>query len=559
MSARHAIQACRACRRLKRKCSRDIPSCSLCLRLSKKCEYRPGDAGSEPAPNTDLASRLHDLEQLLQGKGPSDLMPLPSYADVNSSFPAAFFLDPDHYSKFGQHDLSSEQLPWVEKAHVLVQDDWREVCERFLSTIYTWLPMISKKRLYSELTSSNPDTRAGNALFLLSMKLCTGRPLQSADNSSSYADNELYSAARQCIFCAESGGYVSLRLVQSLVLLAVYEMGHAIYPAAYLTVGRAARLAMVIGLHNTKLATQLFVLPDMWSLREEQGRTWWAIFVLDKYKVLPPTLSPYVLVSLGSPGLPFATPDPSVDHLLPSNDRDWNNGVISINEPVLAQSFHAVNSIGRFARTCQAAHVLGKTMAHINRCKSAMTDVTEVVSEALHLHKALVALDTSLGSPPDSLQGEGSPGPDSADVEDMNYTALSICCSARYLLYTQYACNESNRSAGPERIALEAEAQQLSIQGMEHLSGVLVPQIARHMEHMVASPAVRPSVSFVPGHSMYYSAIDCACFYKEFGSRTMLDGIKQIVQGFKALRTEWRVGAEYLALLDKEHVLELLE
>lgn len=154
--------------------------------------------------------------------------------------------------------------------------------------------MISKKRLYSELTSSNPDTRAGNALFLLSMKLCTGRPLQSADNSSLYADNELYSAARQCIFCAESGGYVSLRLVQSLVLLAVYEMGHAIYPAAYLTVGRAARLAMVIGLHNTKLATQLFVLPDMWSLREEQGRTWWAIFVLDKYKVLPPTLSPYV-------------------------------------------------------------------------------------------------------------------------------------------------------------------------------------------------------------------------------------------------------------------------
>lgn len=215
-------------------------------------------------------------------------MPLPSYANVNSSFPAAFFLDPDHYSKFGQHDLSSEQLPWAEKAHVLVQDDWREVCERFLSTIYTWLPVISKKRLYSELTSSNPDTRAGNALFLLSMKLCTGRPLQSADNSSSYADNELYSAARQCIFCAESGGYVSLRLVQSLVLLAVYEMGHAIYPAAYLTVGRAARLAMVIGLHNTKLATQLFVLPDMWSLREEQGRTWWAIFVLDKYKVLPP-------------------------------------------------------------------------------------------------------------------------------------------------------------------------------------------------------------------------------------------------------------------------------
>lgn len=143
--------------------------------------------------------------------------------------------------------------------------------------------MISKRRLYSELTSSNADSRSGNVLFLLCMKLCTSRPFESADDLS-YADNELYNVAKQSCFFAESGGYVSLRLVQSLVLLAVYELGHAIYPAAYLTVGRAARLATVIGLHNMKQAKQLFVTADMWTVREEQQRTWWAIFILDKYE-----------------------------------------------------------------------------------------------------------------------------------------------------------------------------------------------------------------------------------------------------------------------------------
>ncbi|OWT43581.1 fungal specific transcription factor [Pochonia chlamydosporia 170] len=552
MPARQATQACRACRRLKRKCSRDLPSCSLCIRLGKTCEYYPGDVGAENAPNTDLASRLHNLEQLLQGKASQnlDLESMRSNSKntceptVNTDFPPAFFLDPDHYSRFQEYQLSSEILPWVEKAQELVKNDWREICERFLSTIYTWLPMISKKRLYSELTSSQPGSKPGNALFLLCMKLCTSNQSESADDSSC-ADNELYNAAKQCCFYAESGGYVSLRLVQSLVLLAVYEMGHAIYPAAYLTVGRAARLATVIGLHNMKLAKQLFVVADMWSLREEQQRTWWAIFILDK------------VVNLGSPGLPLVTPDPCADHLLPVNERDWNEGVIGINEPVLAQSFHAADSIGKFARTCQAAHMLGKIITHVNRWKTAVMDVTEVLLESFQLHKALAALDASL-NPPESLQ-ESYPSPDSSVPENLNYVALSICCSARYLLYSQYACNESNRSAGSERIALETEAQQLSIQGMEHIASVAVPRIARYMEQVVASPAVRPSVSFVPGHSMYYAGLECYCFYREFDNQLMLSGMRQIIEGFKALRTEWRVGAEYLVLLDKEHVFELLE
>lgn len=172
-------------------------------------------------------------------------------------------------------------------------------------------------------------------------------------------------------------------------------------------------------------------------------------------------------------------------------------------------------------------------------------DVTEVLLEAIHLHNALMALDASLassGPPP----GESYPSPGSANLEEAtNYTALSICCSARYLLYAQYGCNESNRSAGSERIALETEAQQLSIQGMEQIVGDTAPRIARYLERVIASPAVRPSVSPVAGHAMYYAAIECGCFYKEFDKRVMLSGMREIIVAFKAMETEWRVGGKF--------------
>jgi hypothetical protein len=190
--------------------------------------------------------------------------------------------------------------------------------------------------------------------------------------------------------------------------------------------------------------------------------------------------------------------------------------------------------------------MLGKIIAHVNRWKTAILDVTEVISEGLHLHKALMALDASLGSP-DASQGESYPSPESSHVQDMNYTAMSLCASARYLIYAHYGCNEVHRTAGAERVAVETEALQLSVRGMEDIAKTAVPKIARYMEQLIASPAARPSVGFIPGHSMYYGAIECCAFYKEFGNETMLTSLRSIIDGFQALQSEWRVAGELLS------------
>ena len=270
----------------------DDESRRQCARLRKTCEYYPGDAGAEAAvaPDpTSLAERLEHLERLLLhvpadrvGPAPgafpgrqSSLQPV-----VNHDFPTAYFLDPDHFIPLGLGSLSSPAQPVMQHAWRLVQEDWQESCETYLTTIQSWLPMLSRKRLHNSLATLAVHQNADDTLLVLCMKLCTqsgqdmsgGKPLET----------DVYSTAKQCCFYAESGGFVSLQLVQSLVLLAVYELGHAIYPAAYLTIGRASRLAGVIGLHSRKHTRQLFVDPDTWTLREEQRRTWWAVFVLDR-------------------------------------------------------------------------------------------------------------------------------------------------------------------------------------------------------------------------------------------------------------------------------------
>ncbi len=168
----------------------------------------------------------------------------------------------------------------MQHAWRLVQNDWQETCETYLATIHSWLPMLSRKRLHGSLATLAVNQNAGETLLVLCMKLCTQSTQDTSDRK--LVETDVYNTAKQCCFYAESGGFLSLQLVQSLILLAVYELGHAIYPAAYLTIGRASRLAGVIGLHSRKHARQLFVDPDTWTLREEQRRTWWAVFLLDR-------------------------------------------------------------------------------------------------------------------------------------------------------------------------------------------------------------------------------------------------------------------------------------
>lgn len=79
------------------------------------------------------------------------------------------------------------------------------------------------------------------AMLFLAMKLVTA-PVELV------LDLTLYREAKGFLARLESGGIISLLMLQAMVLIAVYEYGHAIYPAAWMTIGSCARYSDILGL-----------------------------------------------------------------------------------------------------------------------------------------------------------------------------------------------------------------------------------------------------------------------------------------------------------------------
>lgn len=113
------------------------------------------------------------------------------------------------------------------------------IAHEYFNTIHLWLPIVSKKRMDTGLSVQNagPDL----AMLFLAMKLITAP-------ASDRTNNALYKTAKEFLSKLESGGALSLRILQAMVLVAMYEYGHAIYPAAWMTVGSCVRYCDILGL-----------------------------------------------------------------------------------------------------------------------------------------------------------------------------------------------------------------------------------------------------------------------------------------------------------------------
>lgn len=118
-----------------------------------------------------------------------------------------------------------------------------EAASAYFNTIHKWFSFISRKRmnLGISLADGGPDL----ALLFLAMKLITTTP---SSGLTSTADMPLYRVSKQFMALLESAGTVSILYLQAMILIALYEYSHAIYPAAWMTVGNCVRYAAMLGL-----------------------------------------------------------------------------------------------------------------------------------------------------------------------------------------------------------------------------------------------------------------------------------------------------------------------
>ncbi|KAK4450861.1 fungal-specific transcription factor [Podospora aff. communis PSN243] len=547
MSANKAPLACQNCRRLKRRCTRELPFCSLCVRLGKICNYIqresrvPEITTGDSADGDTLWARVQRLEGVILGPPSSRSSTSPQSAvsghftpslgfdgAASSNFPSSFFLDPDFFSALSGDALSSATLPLLSPCLEFLGMDLIPICHAYVATVNQWLPILSPKRLFHDIrTYTHSDPNPGLVLLLACIKLVS--ETEFLGNCPEYRLVKAMSSS------AENEGIVSLRLIQSLLLLAAYEMGHGIYPAAYLTIGRAGRMAVLFGLQDRQVMPQLFKPADSWTVREEERRTWWGIFILDRF------------CHIATDSLPRTIHERPLGLSLPINDMGWSKGELDTAESslVLSSLSADLETIGRFATTCQGSHLLCHVLTHRSAHKAAppSQDDTILLDEALQLHRTLAALDERL--PLDN-------------AKEANIEALSLVCCARMILYGLYGCNEPDVRSSQERLRREIEMQRASVQGVMDLAAHRIPRLAQTIIELLSSgpPQSRGrDISLTVAHCLYNAATECAWFIREGCGPEMTAGLTVIVSALDQLRMSWAVSEQYFAFLAKEETV----
>lgn len=523
-----ASQVCARCKKAKRRCDKVLPTCTLCSRLRKDCDY--SDSG--PAlPNADEFAMLRAKVGALEAKLDRSLIhstngihtPLDSESPEDTpnfqtapvhtkpTFPAGFFLDAEIYGKDPVPrpfvNVSAEIWSLLGSANEI-----HDATENYFQTIHTWLPIVSRKRVSLNLANPKLEPTADLALLLLGMRMIAVTPMP----SEGAVRNDLYWRVKGLASTLESNALLSVQLLQSIVLLAAYEIGNAIFPSAYLTTGHAARLGHAMGVHNRREAPQMLRRAGAWAEVEETGRTWWAVMLLDRY------------VSLGSYSHPLATDDPSRADVLPADDSSWDVGEMTSSEPLYVSSPTSLPA-SWYQRTCQATHVLGRYIRHRD---DKLLEAKDRFIEAGQLLRTMHALTALL--------------PEEAESRPEQYgTPIALCYSAVIHLCDPYACTGTNHG---ERTTEEVDLQTLAIAGMKQAAAD-VCQFSQHVRTAMfrnvdtASPLI--------ADALYQAAAIYAWLVYETGDLANIRAYRQITDVLKAMETRWVCATEYLSLLEK--------
>ncbi|WPH00611.1 Hypothetical protein R9X50_00344100 [Acrodontium crateriforme] len=556
-----AQQACAPCRKQKRKCDKQIPGCGLCHRLGRTCEYSDEPRSSIAPSQKDfsaLQKEVVELKNLLASgqvylNGSNRVSSTPSNSSQDSpvreeltpssmltpgslqapawtpasTFESLIFLD----SALFQYQNRQIQAPHVRVPQPVLAAlgnsmDLREMIEHYFNTVHTYFPIVSKIRLYQNLSNPSHEPGADIALLFLAMRLASTAPAEGLPP----AQAQLYIDVKSLYAYVEAQNGFTVQMIQALLLISLYEIGHCIYPAAYLSTGNAARLGHAMGLHNRD-APQLLLRCITWTEQEERRRVWWAVVILDCF------------VNIGNRGKPFATEDPSLVTHLPIDDKCWDRGEMVVAAP-LALSASKTQLAAPFARTCQAIHVLGRVLRHLNDHR---LPLDYRFDEALQLDRTIRALASIIDAEADKTSND-----DPAAMLAL-LSSLSICYAALIELYDNYSCTERAYPDAPETQLI---VQKVSIDGLadiSHAVRVIVQKIDVYInEQLDQSTLDRINPLMIA--ALYNAASNYVFFARESSDPKVTEYATEVKGLLAILERRWRVAGNYLRIVENTEI-----
>ncbi|KAL2830166.1 hypothetical protein BJY01DRAFT_120704 [Aspergillus pseudoustus] len=527
---RSALHVCSSCKKNKRRCDKRLPRCGSCLKTGRACNYSgPPSSSKSEAEVSDLQRRVRELEHHLLplrylGRTPP-ATPLSRDGSVLCSSSnlsiQAYYLDSGLWSSHRIPD-GSATIPAPREISVALggEAEIQSITATYFQTVHFYLPFVSKIKVARHIQSVEGSLKADIALLLLCMKLVQEVP--NIDDPQSF---ELYDLAKDFRTKLGLHGVVTLRALQANILLLLYEIGHGIFPAAFMTVGACARQGVALGL-GSQLAPQLAGKAQSWVDVEERRRTWWTVVILDRY------------VALGGCYGALCTDDPASDMPLPTDDAVWNHGQIVPPEliPLSSKTSPIGIIISPFARVAQASLLLGQVIKHCDNNTSTpdlgLDDIGnfnqlshEIYSliDIIHNQNAIARLDVTV--------------------------ARTLCFSALFKLANHYYASDSATSR-EERDPGAARNRERLCRCVEIIDDICgqVSTLIGELRGLLTREAMK-LVSPLFLNCFYVCARNVAWMVRETDD-LRLGGLKRECEDLlRLVESRWRVAGVYLELL----------
>ncbi|RFU31687.1 hypothetical protein B7463_g4642, partial [Scytalidium lignicola] len=503
-AAQQAQKACMSCYLRKRKCDKTIPSCSTCATHDWVCDYsrQPITQQTEQAfrqqQNNDANKylpRTHDTRV--------DLLNIRRSAFQQLDFPAAFFLDQNFFQQYRiqvpRAHLATSLFPFhLLGDHIAIN----AIVSKFFNTSHKWLPVIHETKLRSSLKQPL-GIRADVALLLLSMKLLISSPQESGGNT----QTEVYLATKHCLTDAEIAGVLSTEALTAALFISFYEVGHAIYPAAFLSIATCVRhgYALGLGLKQVPQIDRPFNRDEL----EERWRIWRAILLFDRF------------VNLGCPRRPFAA--------LESNS-DIGKPPIAPEEMIASNSSYlSRRDTGCFVLISESTDLLGQVLD----CVSWQDDIRQ----QHQLEERIVQLDRTINSLITAAEVEAKKW----NVPINNELAISY--SAMMILHESYPW---------------LDQQSLASIKEEHQNGAMKPILDKIMlmckNWLSDPPSVVETTSPLVHHCIYYAIINIRKYSQIMEDERATEEVKSLTTMLRIFSQRWKAADAYLQILEAREI-----
>ncbi|KAF1989361.1 hypothetical protein K402DRAFT_326987 [Aulographum hederae CBS 113979] len=549
--------ACVLCRKRKLRCDGSRPSCGTCKRLSHDCAYDEVRKKSGPKRGyvKQLEARLHQVEDLLKNQhapDPVEKDPARDYTrglnfqstttaapDSSMSYPT---LEPPLGTQGGVTPRDSFSIPGsdvvdagpsAEQQHFEIiglgleeplppQDTINDLHRIFFEKIHPSAPMIHRPR-YLAAMSLSPLMRP--PVSLRYMVWCLA-----ASVSDKYAalEEHFYQRARKYMEIDEMRGHgeniITVAHCQAWVLISLYEFKLMYFPRAWMSTGRAVRLAQMMGLHRLDGpgldVKQCLPPPRDWTEREERRRTFWMCFCEDRY------------ASIGT-GWPMTLEEKDIKSNLPSSDENFDKS-----KPVPTASLEdtlktgGATSMSAFGGVVLMACLFGRNLTHLHRPTPDDHD-NDLNGEFWKRHRALEGIlsDTALALS-DSLRLPTALPDPNAIMLNMNLHTSIICLH-------QAAIFKADKHRLPAHIGSESRVRCVT-------AAAEIARIMRMLTHLDLS-AMNPFISFC-----LYVAARVFVQYLKFRPKDqqMTSSLQFLLNSMQALKRKNPLTESFIVQLD---------